>query len=92
MGPGKAFGDMSLLVEGPRSADVAADEPVVAARLALADLRALEVRRPEVLATIYRNLARTLGGRLRRGERAGPRARRLIASPAAGGGRVRRLP
>ncbi len=66
MGPGKAFGDMSLLVEGPRSADVAADEPVVAARLALADLRALEVRRPEVLATIYRNLARTLGGRLRR--------------------------
>jgi glutaminase len=66
MGPGKAFGDMALLVEGPRSADVAADEPVTAARLPLADLRALEVRRPDLLATIYRNLARTLGGRLRR--------------------------
>ena len=65
-GPGMAFGEMALLVEGPRSADVAADETVVAARLGLADLRALEVRRPEVLAAIYRNLARTLGGRLRR--------------------------
>lgn len=65
LGPGKAFGDMALLVEGPRSADVAADEPVIAARLPLAELRALEVRRPELLALIYRNLTRTLGGRLR---------------------------
>jgi glutaminase len=65
-GPGMAFGEMALLVEGPRSADVEADEPVVAARLALADLRALELRRPELMAVIYHNLARTLGGRLRR--------------------------
>ena len=60
-GPGMAFGEMALLVEGPRSADVETDEPVVVARLALADLRALEL-----MAAIYRNLARTLGGRLRR--------------------------
>ena len=65
-GPGMAFGEMALLVEGPRSADVAADEPVVAARLPIADLRALELRRPELIAIVYRNLARTLGGRLRR--------------------------
>lgn len=65
-GPGMAFGEMALLVEGPRSADVEADEPVVAARLALADLRALELRRPDLIAVIYQNLARTLGGRLRR--------------------------
>jgi glutaminase len=65
-GPGMAFGEMALLVEGPRSADVAADQRVVAARLALNDLRELEAHAPELLAIIYRNLARTLGGRLRR--------------------------
>jgi glutaminase len=65
-GAGMAFGEMALLVEGPRSADVAADERVVAARLPLADLHDLERRRPELIAVIYRNLARTLGGRLRR--------------------------
>jgi glutaminase len=65
-GPGMAFGEMALLVEGPRSADVAADGPVVTVRLPLADLHELELDHPELLAVIYRNLARTLGGRLRR--------------------------
>jgi CRP-like cAMP-binding protein len=56
---------MAILDDDTRSADVAADEDTLLARLAVDDLRELGKRWPNLLATVYRNLATNLARRLR---------------------------
>ena len=65
MGPGVAFGELSVVNAGPRSADVVATEPSTLHRLGFDDLRDLEERHPGVTAALLRNVARLLSERLR---------------------------
>jgi len=65
LGPGVAFGEMAMLDDALRSADVVADEETLLARVAIADLLELGARYPTLMTTIYRNLARNLARRLR---------------------------
>ena len=65
MGPGVAFGELSVVDAGPRSADVVATEPSTLHRLGFDDLRDLEERHPGVTAALLRNVARLLSERLR---------------------------
>ena len=65
LGPGVAFGEMAMLDNSKRSADVVADDETLLARLAVADLRELGERWPNLTATVYRNLATNLARRLR---------------------------
>ncbi len=64
-GPGVTFGEMALLDEGLRSADVVCLEPSTVARLSLGALRDLEAAHPALTKTIYVNLGRLLANRLR---------------------------
>ena len=65
MGPGVAFGELSVVDAGPRSADVVATEHSTVHRLGFDDLRGLEARHPGVTAALLRNVARLLSERLR---------------------------
>ena len=65
LGAGVAFGEMAMLDEGTRSADVAADEPCTLAELSTAALSGVADRFPGLTARIYRNLARNLSHRVR---------------------------
>jgi CRP-like cAMP-binding protein len=65
LGPGVAFGEMAMLDDSKRSADVVADDDTLLARVAVADLRELGERWPNLTATVYRNLATNLARRLR---------------------------
>ena len=65
-GPGMAFGEMALIDDGKRSADVVTDEITTLARIAVADLRELGATHPELLATLYRNLSCQLAAWLQR--------------------------
>jgi SulP family sulfate permease len=60
-----AFGEMAMLDNSKRSADVVADDETLLARLSVADLRALGEAWPNLTATVYRNLATNLARRLR---------------------------
>jgi len=64
-GQGVAFGEMALLDEGRRSADVVCAESCTVAELSLAALRRLDEEYPTVRPTIQSNLARLLSRRLR---------------------------
>ena len=64
-GQGVAFGDMALLDEGRRSADVVCAENCTVAELSLAALRRLDDEYPTNRPTIQSNLARSLARRLR---------------------------
>jgi glutaminase len=64
-GPGVAFGEMALLDEGVRSADVVCDEDSTVAALSLAALRQLDAEYPHIGRTISANIARLLARRLR---------------------------
>lgn len=64
-GQGVAFGEMALLDEGRRSADVVCDEPCTVALLSLASLAQLDDRHPTLRQSIQANLARILARRLR---------------------------
>ena len=66
LGPGVAFGELAMLDDGLRSADVVAEEPTVLAELMIEELRRLDADHPELITKIYANLARNLAGRLRR--------------------------
>lgn len=66
LGPGLTVGEMALLDGGARSADVVADEPVVAYALAVDRLRDLARARPGILIAILENLTREFSERLRR--------------------------
>jgi glutaminase len=65
LGPGMAFGEMALIDGGLRSADVVAEQDVVAYALPVAALRALASDHPDLLATMLANIARELSERLR---------------------------
>ena len=56
MGPGVAFGELSVVDAGPRSADVVATEHSTVHRLSFDDLRDLEARHPGVTAALLRNV------------------------------------
>ncbi len=62
---GVAFGEMAMLDEGTRSADVAADEPSTLAELSTTALASVAEGFPDVTTRIYRNLARNLSRRVR---------------------------
>lgn len=64
-GQGVAFGEMALLDEGRRSADVVCDEPCTVAVLSMGALKQLEAEHPAVHRALQANLARLLARRLR---------------------------
>ena len=65
LGPGVAFGEMALLDEARRSADVVCDERSTIASLSLGALTQLEASYPTIGRTIHTNLARLLARRVR---------------------------
>jgi CRP-like cAMP-binding protein len=65
VGPGVAFGELAMLDRSRRSADVVATDDSVLARISVDDLHDLGDRFPQMMATIYRNLATNLARRLR---------------------------
>ena len=65
-GPGVAVGELALLDESPRSADLVADEPTRVAALSVRELDDLDVDLHGIKSTIYANLAHSLSERLRR--------------------------
>jgi glutaminase len=65
-GPGAAVGELALLDESPRSADLVVDRPTRVAVLSVRDLDDLDSELPGLKATLYANLAHSLSERLRR--------------------------
>ena len=69
LSPGLAFGEISLLDGGVRSADVvAADEPVVCYVLSIEKLNGLAIDHPAIKSKLIFNIARELSTRLRRAD------------------------
>lgn len=66
IGPGMSFGEMALLDGGVRSADVVADERVVAYGFSVDELQELGRTHPQILIVMFGNMARDLSERLRR--------------------------
>ncbi len=64
-GPGVTVGEMALLGETTRSADVICDEPSRLAFLSVQSLRAIEADHPSIGRHIEANIARVLAARLR---------------------------
>lgn len=67
LGPGQVFGEMGVLEDQPRSADVVADGSVLAYAMSIKMLNDLESTHPSIPIQIYRNLAREFSNRTRRG-------------------------
>ncbi|WP_316650055.1 glutaminase A [Ovoidimarina sediminis] len=65
LGPGATFGEMALVDGGERTADVHADNALVAYKFSLDKIRTLSVERPQIMATILANIVKDLAGRLR---------------------------
>jgi len=65
LGSGIAFGEMAMLDEARRSADVVCDERSTIASLSLTSLQQLEATYPAIGHTVRTNLARLLARRLR---------------------------
>ena len=71
LGPGVAFGEMALLDEARRSADIVAETDSVVARLPIADFRRLALEHPGITEKFSLNLVRNLERAAAPGERAG---------------------
>jgi glutaminase len=65
IGPGHSFGEMALVDGGRRTANVHADERVIAYGFSIDGLNTVSKERPEVLVTILRNIVSSLAGRLK---------------------------
>jgi len=65
-GPGVSVGELALLDESPRSADLVVERPARVASLTVRDIEDLDIEFPGLRATIYANLAHSLSERLRR--------------------------
>ena len=66
--PGLAFGELTLLDGGTRSADVIADEPTLCYVLPMTELGALASSHPEIQSKLIFNIGRELSARLRRAD------------------------
>jgi len=64
-GAGVSVGELALLDESPRSADLVVERSATVASLSVRDLDDLDVELPGLKATIYANLAHSLSERLR---------------------------
>ncbi len=67
--PGTSFGELALLDEGARSADVDAATPVVCYVISVSELLSVEMRAPGLRLQIIASLARDLSDCLRRANR-----------------------
>lgn len=65
-GPGMAFGEMALIDDGIRSADVVTDAVTTLARIAVADLHELGATHVDLMTTLFRNLSCQLANWLHR--------------------------
>lgn len=65
MGPGSIIGEISLVDEQPRSANVRSSHGATAAVIPADKLKVLMESDPAIAATVYKNIARTLCSRLR---------------------------
>lgn len=65
VGPGFAFGEMALVEDGTRTADVYADDAVVCYVLSVEIMSTLEATHPHIPLKILANLVRSLSKRLR---------------------------
>ena len=65
-GQSETLGESSIVSELPHSATVITDGPTEIARLPVVQLRRLAARRPDIGLIVMRNLARSLGDKLRR--------------------------
>lgn len=65
IGAGGCVGEMALLDGSPRSADVIADERVIAYGFSIEEMMALAETHPSLLLTIFANLSRDFAERLR---------------------------
>jgi glutaminase len=63
--PGLSFGEMALLDDGKRSADIVADERVICYGLRVEQLHELTAEHPNIMITILSNLTREFSERLR---------------------------
>ncbi|HHO51350.1 MAG TPA: GNAT family N-acetyltransferase [Deltaproteobacteria bacterium] len=70
VGPGESLGELAMLLDEDHRAEVIAEQPLTAAILGRPELQRLSRNRPDIAATLYRNLARGLGRKLRRMDRA----------------------
>lgn len=66
IGPGVAFGEMALLDQGTRSADVRADAPSLCYVLSMKRLEEISLTHPGIQLQIVRNMAQQMSNRLRR--------------------------
>jgi glutaminase len=66
IGPGQFFGEMAVLEEGPRSADVVADERIVCYGLTAAQIRELSQSHPRIVSVLMTNMAREFALRIRK--------------------------
>ncbi|MCP4131476.1 MAG: MMPL family transporter [bacterium] len=62
--PGSVFGELALLKEGPRKADIIAKEAVILFKIDWNGLKRVQRVFPRISSKIYRNLSIILGGRL----------------------------
>jgi hypothetical protein len=65
LGPGECFGEMALFDEGPRSADVVANQTSVLLKVSPEAFEKLRVQAPELAAPMLHSIARSLAGRIR---------------------------
>jgi transcriptional regulator with AAA-type ATPase domain len=80
LGPGMVFGERAILTDEPRTADVRAVTPVVAARLGRRDFEELLHETPLLYANLCRDLSRQLGTWAQRHQREEREHREIITN------------